>query len=115
MIERHDEFVTQQDDRGTNNNDVPRYFQVRVVGGAGQLCPLSKMKMLSCGLPARKRLPGRHIFAVVQQRHKQIMYSIRWYVLYYQHWYGRAGHEKMTEHFTVMITQEQPGSVEKMF
>jgi hypothetical protein len=90
--------MTGQDNQGPNNA-ITRYFRVRVV----ELVNDRYLKC-SCGLPARKRVPCRHIFAVVKRRHKQ-MYCIRWYVLF-QHCYGRVGHEKMTEHFNVMITQE---------
>jgi hypothetical protein len=98
MTEQDDGFMIEQDDRGPNNA-ITRYFRVRVVALVN-----GRYLTCSCGKPARRRVPCRHIFAVLQRRHKQ-MYSIRWYALF-QHCYGRVGHEKMTEHFNVMIAQE---------
>ena len=63
-----------------------------------------KFASCSCGLPARKKIPCRHLISVVGVIHP-CMFGVRWLNLY-QLCFQRKGHEKISEIFRTMEDEE---------
>ena len=88
-------FIVQND----NTKPIPQVYRLRVVKIVD-----GKFASCTCGLPAQKKYPCRHIIAIFGSIHPS-MFSVRW-LSQYQHSFERAGKDTLTKTFREMEDEQ---------
>ena len=88
-------FIVQND----NTKPIPRFYRLRLIKIVD-----GKFASCTCGLPARKKYPCRHIIAIFGSIHPS-MFSVRW-LSQYQHSFERPGKDTLTKIFREMEDEQ---------